>query len=60
MKCVNHQDVETSITCAVCGNPICFDCSMKVKGKDLCPKCVESELSSVNVSDAYGSGGGWV
>ncbi|MDY6966416.1 MAG: hypothetical protein SVM80_10710 [Halobacteriota archaeon] len=60
MKCVNHPDVETSVVCAVCGNPICFDCSTKIKGKEYCPKCVENELSSVNVSEAYGGGGGWV
>lgn len=60
MKCEYHPDVETSVKCATCGAPICFDCSMKVKGKELCPKCVENELSSINVSGAAGSGGGWV
>lgn len=60
MKCVNHPDNETSVVCGNCGDPICFDCSLKVKGKELCPKCVENELSSVNVSGASGSGGGWI
>jgi hypothetical protein len=39
--CVRHPDVETSVSCARCGVPICLTCRFpQADGTQLCPECV--------------------
>jgi hypothetical protein len=56
MKCVNHPDVEAVATCANCGASICKECSVKLKGKIYCLKCV-SDIVGVGIGDGDIFGG---
>jgi formylmethanofuran dehydrogenase subunit E len=49
VDCVQHPGVEAVTTCANCGAPLCEECSVKLKGKIYCTKCV---------SDIVGGGTG--
>jgi hypothetical protein len=40
LKCAIHPDVETNLTCAECGRPICPKCMVYTPVGGKCPDCV--------------------
>lgn len=39
MRCARHPDIETNISCASCGGPICPDCMVYTSVGNKCPDC---------------------
>lgn len=47
MRCAEHPDRIAIDTCSVCGNGICDNCHIIVKGKKLCPACLQKRNNLV-------------
>jgi len=66
MKCARHPNVETSLTCSKCGDPICPKCLIQTPVGARCPTCAQLkrlpvfEVGAVNylVAAAVGLGAG--
>jgi hypothetical protein len=43
--CYRHPDVETSLRCNRCGNPICVRCAVRTPVGFRCPDCVRQQQS---------------
>jgi S-adenosylmethionine synthetase len=56
-KCIKHPDVEAVAICASCGNSICEECSIRMKGKVYCTDCVEELMKAGAATESYGGGG---
>jgi hypothetical protein len=41
--CVNHPNVETTLRCNKCGDPICARCAVRTPVGYRCPKCVKEQ-----------------
>ena len=41
--CVNHPNVETTLRCNKCGDPICARCAVRTPVGSRCPKCVKEQ-----------------
>lgn len=62
MKCKRHPDIETSLTCGKCGDPICPRCMVYTPVGARCPKCAKLsrvptyQLSGIFFLRAIGAG----
>jgi hypothetical protein len=46
-RCVNHPRVETWVSCAECGDPICPDCMVQGPVGNKCRKCARQPRSAM-------------
>ncbi len=54
MKCAIHGNVETNLTCAKCGKPICPRCMVPTPVGARCPDCAQlHKLPTYRVSTPY-------
>jgi hypothetical protein len=54
MKCKRHPDIETSLTCGKCGDPICPKCMVYTPVGVRCPSCARlSRVPTYQVSKAF-------
>lgn len=44
--CMNHPLVETDRFCSRCRRPVCGDCLVPLKGRDVCAECKHATLSA--------------
>lgn len=62
MKCATHQDVETNLACATCGQPICPKCMIETPVGMKCRACARLQrppmfrVSSAQYIRAVGAG----
>ncbi len=50
LYCVNHPNVETTLRCNRCGNPICAKCAVRTPTGYRCPDCVRSQQKIFNTA----------
>ncbi len=54
MKCAYHPDVETSLSCGKCGQPICPKCMVETPVGARCPDCAKvSKLPTYRLSTKH-------
>jgi len=54
MKCATHPDVETSLRCGKCGQPICPKCMVQTPVGARCPDCARvHKLPTYSISTGY-------
>lgn len=54
MKCAIHPEVETSLRCGKCGQPICPKCMVQTPVGAKCPKCAQvHKLPTYSISTGY-------
>lgn len=54
MKCAQHPDIETNLTCGKCGKPICPKCMVQTPVGARCPECARRQrLPTFQVSASY-------
>ncbi len=54
LHCYRHPDVETSLRCYRCGNPICIKCAVRTPVGYLCPDCqrgIKKRFTTARYSD---------
>ncbi|MFA6350220.1 MAG: hypothetical protein WCY12_04770 [Candidatus Omnitrophota bacterium] len=44
MKCVNHPERESIVSCNHCGKPVCSECLVLIKAENYCKECVSQKL----------------
>jgi len=54
MQCAIHPDVETSLRCGKCGQPICPKCMVQTPVGAKCPECAQvHKLPTYSISTGY-------
>jgi hypothetical protein len=54
MKCATHPDVETSLRCGKCGEPICPRCMVQTPVGARCPDCAKMQrLPTFTINSRY-------